>query len=294
MITNTILRKRVRHIDRVTGLVLLLGLCHAPRVHAQQDPAYALYMWNMLVVNPAYAGTNDRLSTSLVGRQQWVGVDGAPSTQAIAVHAPIAGQKLGIGGSVVRDIVGPLNDLRASVDLAYRIRTGERMRLAFGLKAGVERMQLNLSQVPNVDARDPSFMQDLRSGAKPILGFGTYWWSANGFIALHAPRLLEHDAFKGTGDQLLVTARQQRAYMLTAGRVFTLNKDLKLQSWAMLKSTLHTPIALDATLSLVVHDQLWVGVSRHGTGTVAALLAYRFADRLHLAYAYGASMVRPI
>lgn len=258
---------------------------------AQQDPAYALYMWNMLPVNPAYAGTNDRMNTTLLGRQQWVGLEGAPSTQALSIHAPIADQKMAVGGSAVRDKVGPLTDLRASVDLAYRIRTSGRMRLAFGLKAGVEWMQLKLSEVPNVEANDAAFQQDQRSGARPICGFGTYWWSNTGFIAFHMPRLLEYNAFKATTNgQLLMEQRQQRTYMLTAGRVFSLNEDLKVQGWAMLKATLHAPASFDISTSLVVRDQLWVGLSRHGTGALAALLAYRFADRIQVAYAYGASM----
>jgi len=272
---------------RLTSLLVLLTL--SGMVRAQQEPAFAMYMWNMLAVNPAYAGSNDRLNTNLVGRQQWVGMPGSPSTQALSLHCPVANEKMGLGTSVVRDNIGALNDLRAAVDLAYRIRTGPRMRLAFGLKAGLEWMQLNLSAVPNVDPRDPAFIQDMRSGARPIIGFGTHWWSEKGFLAFHMPRMMEYDALETNGDQPLMRVRRQRAFMLTAGRVFEITNDLKLQTWSMLKTNLHTPAALDVTLSLVVRDQLWIGVSRHGTGTVAGLLAYRFAEKLQLAYAYGAS-----
>lgn len=269
----------------------LLALGAAAQLSAQQDPAYAMYMWNMLTVNPGHAGTSDRLSAALIGRQQWVGMDGAPSTQALNVHSPLPSRKIALGGSVVRDNTGPLTDLRAAVDIAYRIRTGSKMRLALGLKAGVEWMQLNMSDVPDVEANDPIFQQDTRSGARPNFGFGAYWWGARGFIAFSAPRLLEYDALSTTATgQQLTGARQQRTYMLSAGRVFGLGEALELQAWGMAKGTVHAPVSVDATLALVVRDKFWLGASRHGSGTLAGFLAYRFMDRIQVGYAYGASL----
>lgn len=270
---------------------LFVALCTAVPLAAQQDPAYAMYMWNMLTVNPGHAGTNDRMSATLLGRQQWVGMDGAPSTQALTVHSPLPSRTIALGAGVVRDNVGPLTSLRASADIAYRVRTGNKMRLALGLKAGMEWMQMNMTDVPDVEAGDPIFQQDTRSGARPNFGFGAYWWGKRGFIAFSVPRLLEYDALSTTASgQQLTGARQQRAYMLSAGRVFGLGDALKLQTWGMAKGTMHAPIAFDATLALVVRDKFWLGASSHGSGTLAGFLAYRFMDRIQVGYAYGASL----
>lgn len=274
---------------RCIRVLLATAVIGSPRsATAQQEPALALYMWNMLAINPAHAGTGDRLSAALTGRQQWAGLAGAPRTQAFAAHAPFAANRLAAGISVLRDDVGPARAMRTSADIAYRFRTSRKMRLALGLKAGVEWMQLNLAEVPDVLPDDPVFQQNQRTGAHPNFGFGAYWWGANGFVALSAPRLLEYDA--GASANGGTVATQQRTYMLSAGRVVRLTDDVKLQGWGLMKSTAHVPIVVDATLTAVLHEQFWIGVSKHGTGTLAGVIAYRFMNRVHAAYAYGASI----
>lgn len=272
------------------SLIITACLCGTLHGSAQQDPAYAFYMWNMLTVNPAHAGTNDRLTANLLGRQQWAGLAGAPRTQTLTAHSPLASNKVALGGSLIHDEVGPSSALQASGDFAYRIRTGRSMRLAFGLKAGLEWMQVDLAGVPDVESTDPAFQQNMRSAAKPNFGSGLYWWSAKGFVGFSVPRLLEHDAMSTTANgQNITTMRLQRTYHVTAGRVFHLNDDLKLQAWCMAKGTAHAPVAMDATVSVIIQDQVWLGVSRHGSSTLAGLIAYRFMDRVQVGYAYGSS-----
>ena len=55
---------------------------------AQQDPAYSMYMFNGLFLNPAYAGSQEVVDVMAILREQWVGVDGAPQTANISVHTP--------------------------------------------------------------------------------------------------------------------------------------------------------------------------------------------------------------
>ena len=50
---------------------------------------YSMYMWNMLTVNPGYAGSNDVLNVTALSRIQWVSVNGAPVTHSLSAHAPI-------------------------------------------------------------------------------------------------------------------------------------------------------------------------------------------------------------
>jgi hypothetical protein len=49
----------------LTVLVAFMGLLE---VQAQQDPHYTQYMYNMSVMNPAYAGSKEGLSMGLLYR----------------------------------------------------------------------------------------------------------------------------------------------------------------------------------------------------------------------------------
>jgi hypothetical protein len=51
-------------------LLALVALGFIPDVQAQQDPHYTQYMYNMSVMNPAYAGSKENLSMGLLYRKQ--------------------------------------------------------------------------------------------------------------------------------------------------------------------------------------------------------------------------------
>ncbi|MCF6351286.1 MAG: PorP/SprF family type IX secretion system membrane protein, partial [Flavobacteriaceae bacterium] len=102
----------------------------------QQDPQYTHYMYNMNVVNPAYAGSRETLSIGVLGRTQWVGIDGAPQTMTANIHAPV-GRNLGLGLSVIVDQIGPVKEQNVFADISYTINTSEEGKLAFGLKGGI-------------------------------------------------------------------------------------------------------------------------------------------------------------
>jgi type IX secretion system PorP/SprF family membrane protein len=129
---------------RLFGSLILLALVTGP-LRAQQDPMYSQYMFNTLAFNPAYAGSADVFTAMLLGRQQWVGFKGAPSTQTLAIHSPLPGRKLAIGGELMHDVAGPAKQTSAFIDVAYRIRTGGDSRLSFGLKGGVNMFQADLA-----------------------------------------------------------------------------------------------------------------------------------------------------
>src|SRR5687768_1514885 len=124
--------------------VLALGSLAA---NAQQAPMFTHYMNNTLVVNPGYAGSRDALTITALHRSQWVDFKGAPVTQTITMHAPLRNEHLGIGLSVLNDKIGPANNTSLIADFAYRLKLTEKSKLAFGVSAGANIYQANLSEL---------------------------------------------------------------------------------------------------------------------------------------------------
>lgn len=104
-------------------------------VEAQQDPHYTQYMYNMNVINPAYAGSKENLSFGLLYRQQWEGIEDAPRTFTFSGHSP-AGKNVGLGLSVISDEIGPVKEQNVYGDFSYTLNLGGEHRLALGIKAG--------------------------------------------------------------------------------------------------------------------------------------------------------------
>mgnify|MGYP002735329317 FL=1 len=96
-------------------------------MHAQQDPQYTQYMYNMNVVNPAYAGSKESLSITGLYRNQWSGIDNNPVTFTFAAHSPV-GKNVGLGLSAIRDELGPVKETNVFADFSYTLKLSERVK----------------------------------------------------------------------------------------------------------------------------------------------------------------------
>lgn len=157
---------------------------------AQQDPMFTKYMFNSLVFNPAYAGAKDHLSATLLHRDQWWGLEGAPKTQSLTIHSPLESGKVGLGLSVINDQIGPTNTLSAMASYAYRIQLNEG-KLALGLQAGVMNYRSDFNKL-SIDNPDVAFMDDMTPNMwLPNVGAGVHYYIPNKFyVGVSVPHLL--------------------------------------------------------------------------------------------------------
>jgi len=138
---------------------------------AQQDPMYTQYMYNTLSINPGYAGSRGNLSITGLVRQQWVGINGAPSTQSLSLHSPIYNDNMGLGLSIVNDKVGPIHQTMLFADYSYSLDATPFSKFAFGLKVGFNILQANLPALKRnnpgdlaITVSDETIAQQLLSG----------------------------------------------------------------------------------------------------------------------------------
>ena len=138
-------------------LIVLLGLVLlGDRVTAQQDSQYTQYMYNTMMINPAYAGSRDCTSIFALYRNQWVGLDGAPKTASLSFHTPFEEKHIGIGAGIYHESIGPQSTNVVDVDFSYTLEF-EESKLAFGLKAAGAFYRFDRSKMNLVDADDYAF-----------------------------------------------------------------------------------------------------------------------------------------
>ncbi len=130
-------------------------------IFAQQDAQYTNYMYNTSVVNPAYTGTREVFSIFGLHRTQWVGFEGAPTTNNFSLHTPINNSNLGIGVSFINDQIGPANENTFSTDIAYRINTSRSTTLSFGLKLSANLLNVDFSKLTIQDPTDVEFKENI-------------------------------------------------------------------------------------------------------------------------------------
>lgn len=254
-------------------------------VHAQQDPHYTQYMYNMNVINPAYAGSKENLSFGLLYRKQWVEIEDAPSTFSLSGSMPV-GNNIGAGLSIISDQIGPVQETNAYGDFSYTLKLAGEHRLAFGMKAGATFHKVGLfSQVGNgrvPDANDPAFSEDT-SNTYLNIGSGLFYYTNKYYIAFSVPNMLKSKYLDFNDKQF---GSETSHYFLTGGYVFNLSPNTKFKPFAMVKSAFGAPTSFDISTNFLFNEKFEVGATYRRQDSFGAMVNYAISPSLRLGYAY--------
>ncbi len=273
--------KRIsRHIY---GFVLLLM---AASGYAQQDPQFTHYMYNMSVINPAYA-TDDLGTLNLGGlyRTQWVGATGAPKTISAFAHAPLF-KRVEAGISIVSDEIGDVvKENNVYADVAYVIPVSERNHISFGLKAGATFFDANFNGFQYSDAEpDPAFAENVHR-VYPNVGVGTYFFGDNYYVGFSVPNLLRTKHLERQ-NAIATIGVEEIHYFLTAGYVFQVGENLKLKPAMMAKGVKGAPMAFDFTANALINDRFELGVGYRLDDSISGLAGFYITPELRIGYSY--------
>jgi type IX secretion system PorP/SprF family membrane protein len=263
-----------------------------PSLKGQHYPMYSQYMHNQLVINPAYTGSRDVLSATCLFRQQWLGIKGAPGTQAFYFHSPLPNPRNNFGFSLVLDHLGVTYRNAFNVSYAYRIDMGEEKgRLAFGIQGGVATLQNRFSRVTTDQPGDNVFQGDTPPILVPGVGFGAYYDTRRWYVGLSMPYLLEYhnDAFNlfiQNNDSIA----SSRPMLLATGGLIRINPHVALRPAVLMKFVPGSPLQFDLNAHVIFKDQVWVGASYRTDDAMVALLGFQINRQFKLGYSYDLSL----
>ncbi len=267
-------------------LFLITILLLTGNLFAQYSQYFSQYLSNGQAINPAYAGSREVLSTTLLYRNQWVGFDGAPKTMTFSAHTPLNKLSSAIGIQMFSDRIGVSKHNGVFFNYAYRIRFKKNHRtLAFGIGAGLSMFRANLNSVTLSTPGDIEFVgQNLKSN-RPNFNFGIYYYSNRFFTGFSVPSLLHYgyDVFGNTADSLKTTPQN---FYYTAGYVFKLNNDLKLTTSCLIKSYANFKSQMDLNLNLCIYDVLGMSVSLRFGDALVWIIDYKINDQFKIGYSH--------
>lgn len=264
--------------------IVLLSIGFFSDIQAQQDPHYTQYMYNMNVINPAYAGSKENLSFGLLYRKQWVDIEDSPSTFTLSGSSPV-GKNVGIGLSVISDKIGPVEENNVYGDFSYTLNLGGEHRLALGLKAGATFHKVGLydqvySNVP--DADDPAFAENTNNTFLNI-GTGLFYYTNKYYVAFSVPNMLKSTHLDYNGKKF---GTESLHYFLTGGYVFDLNPNLKFKPFTMIKSAFDAPVSVDVSTNFLFYEKFEIGATYRLEDSFGAMVNYAISPNLRIGYAY--------
>lgn len=258
---------------------MLMAMLFLNDIVGQQDPNYTQYIYTMNVLNPAYAGSKEYTSISILGRTQWVGVEGAPRTVTFSMHSPV-GKSLGLGISAVRNQIGPVKEDNVFADFSYTVNISEQGRLAFGLKTGVNILNVRELNTLQTDPLNIPVSQTL-----PNFGVGTFYYTDNYYFGLSVTNLQDARHLDNSNG-IVSTASEEMHYFMSAGYVFDILYDYRLKPSLLVRASPGAPVSVDLGVNLFIEENIELGIAHSIDSSISGMLAFRVNSDLRIGYSY--------
>ena len=248
---------------------------------AQQDAQYSQYMFNQLALNPAYAGSRDVLVSTLLYRNQWTGIKGAPTTSAFSIQSPMSNKKMGLGAEIISDKIGPKNVSSLLGSYSYRIPF-MKGTLSFGLRMGLYDYVIDWNQIDYKDKNDSYNAQNKTSKITTSADFGMYYYTHTFYWGMCFDHLNKGRITNPTFD---TASRQVSHFFMPIGKAFVAGTTV-INPTLVIKSAQHSPTTVDLSVNVQLKERLWLGISfRSGYGTVF-LTQFQINENLKIGYSY--------
>jgi type IX secretion system PorP/SprF family membrane protein len=273
-----IIKKKKNSLPALAAALLLLALT-ANQAYAQQAAfTYTQYMDNLTPLNPAYSLLDKAGSISTMGRKQWIGIDGAPTTYLVNANMPVESINGAAGLIVFNDQFAIEHQTEANAYFAKAIQLGDKDFLAVSLNAGIRNYTAYYSQLAS---SDPEFKDDVRQ-TKPNIGFGVMYFTDWYYIGVSVPELTITS---------LGTASVQNNnnftnhYYLSGALITDLSEDIKFKPAALFSYSQGIPATGNFSGIIYLKDILGIGANYATNNQAAGILTIN-VDAVHVGYSY--------
>lgn len=268
-------------------LLFLLVLQGIQSLFGQQDAQFTQYMYNTQVVNSAYAGSRENLGITGLHRSQWVGLDGAPTSQTLSLSSPVS-ERIGLGFSFVNDEIGngTIQDSFFQGVFAYHVPAGN-ATLSFGLSAGASFLNVNFANLSNYDASTaPVGSGDVYKKFSPTVGAGVYFHNEKFYVGFSAPSFLKTEHFDTDNSNDSSIYLENITWYGITGYVFDLGDKTKFKPATLVKLTNGAPIAIDVSANFMFHQKFILGGAYRINNALSGLAGFQLNEKLLMGLAY--------
>jgi type IX secretion system PorP/SprF family membrane protein len=262
--------------------------------YAQQDAAFSMYFFNPLYINPAYAGSREVLSGSLVSRNQWVAMPGAPISQALSIHSALPRSRIGLGLQVYNDQLGPMKNTGVNATVAYHLPITKNTKLSFGMSGTLNDVRIGWDNIHINDQNDPSFINNPSSSMVPDINAGLYLYKTRFYLGLSANHLMQ-SKFGLSNPNSADQARFHRQFYLTSGVVIPISPSVDFRPSILVKYINAAPAVGELDATVIFFQKLFIGagvrsakrINIPGTDNMLiGIVQFQFTKSLYAGYSY--------
>ncbi|UXX78817.1 type IX secretion system membrane protein PorP/SprF [Reichenbachiella carrageenanivorans] len=274
-----------------TRVILLLVLVKSIAGLAQQVPVLSTYTYNLMTVNPAYAGYYGHLDVALEATRTVPFIEGGSQFGNFTINSPVGIRSVGLGATITSDKVGVYSNTEFSMAYSYKLFSRNRNSytswgfypsvLSFGIQAGMSHVSERLTDLGVVN--DPEYAQDINTFL-PTIGMGVFYSQKHFYVGLSAPRI--------TGSMFSADANLslQNHYYLQAGYKTALARDYFLKPAMLVKYVSGAPIQFDVNAIIEYSGKFEAGVGYRSVAGVNFLIGLHITNQFFVVYHYDTTL----
>lgn len=249
---------------------------------AQQQGIYSNYIFNLYTVNPAYAGERDALSAALSYRTQWVGFEGAPTTQNFSIHSPLPNNKMAVGLIAQNDEIGARSTPSLMATYSYKFKITKKSHISLALQAGAINYQYHWDELDYRQGLDPVSFGTADDLLIPNIDFGAMFITPDAYVGLSVMGMNNSKTISAEASE----AKLNTVINLVAGKMYKVSPEVFLKPSTIVRKSIEGPTQFDINLSAMYKNRYWLTATyRYGFGAVISAHIY-VNDKFHFGYAY--------
>lgn len=261
-------------------------------IYSQQESQFTFFMHNKQYLNPGYVGSEGEGSILAIYRKQWIGFNGAPTSQIASFNKPFARRRVGLGLLVTHSEKGIFDAYQGTLSYSYAVLKTENTQVRIGLHGSYKSISSDPNNPNSVigDPSDPSIGTKAIKKSSGNIGSGIYMQSHNFYVGLSCPNILE-SVLGINPNSAYETAISSRHYYLMSGASIPITENFNLLTSALFKYVKNSPLDIEVHLGLDFLNALSTGLSYRaggsGSGDSIDLLAlFHLSSEISLGAAY--------
>lgn len=272
-------------MKRKLRLLSLACLAAMPNLFAQQDPALTHSMYTKMNFNPGATGSGDGICGSLIYRNMWDKVSGAPNTVFFNAEVNLDRyiKNLGVGIGAIHDAIGFNRSNTANLNVSYKIKFPNRSFLSVGVGAGILNMGMSPTWVTPQDPNDPILPVGF-SATNMDFNAGLFYKAKNSYVGVSSTHLSE--TILSSSASALMTYNPTRHYYFMAGhREVLIPNEFDLDLNTLVRTDLNK-FSIDLSARVFIKNKFYGGVGYRTTDAVLVLVGMEIMPNLTVGYSY--------
>ena len=269
-----------RFLGILGALFCYLFVC---QTFAQREPQYTQYMYNIGSFNPAYIGSVDKMDISLLYRNQWIDIPGAPRTLRFGINLPFENEKHAMGLNVVSDKLGPSSQTYADIGYSFQVRLSDATRLGFGLDVGGSFLNVDFSEGTFENPGEPILETEVVQSFYPTIGAGLFMYGESWYLGTSVPNFLTDDLYNA---EVATVVEDKMQVNFIGGVVFDLSERLKFKPAFLLNFISGAPATVNVSGNFLINDAFTAGVSYRADNAISGLAGFQISNSVFIGYSY--------